>query len=118
MLRRMSLPGAYPAGPPTYAPATPPPGWYVDHAGQRWLWWDGFRWVDPAAPVSPSERKWFPDIRPLRWPAAMVGIAFVVAITVASRLITVTSTGTRLLALGVLVVSTIGMPMIGWYSSS
>ena len=101
-------------------PATsgPPPGWYLEHGSQQWLWWDGWQWVHPAAPVPEPEPAWFPPTPTLRLPAAILGIGFVVALTLATRLaVLLPTTPEAIVQLVLLGVSTIGMPAAAWYGS-
>ncbi|MFN8049995.1 MAG: CPBP family glutamic-type intramembrane protease [Acidimicrobiales bacterium] len=109
----MSLPGSsFPSGPPT----APPAGWYPDPTNQRWMWWDGARWFVPEP--APESSTWFPAIPTLALPAAVLGISFVVAFTVVSRLATVlTGTVGMVVALALLAVDSIGMPLVAWLSS-
>ena len=49
----------------------PPPGWYLDAAGQS-RWWDGTRWTEHVPPVVE------PDGRFARWRSTDVGLAVIV----------------------------------------
>jgi len=86
------------------------------------MWWDGWRWVDPAAPPPGEqpvdERVFFPDTPTLALPAAWFGIAFISALTVATRLTELLpETAGAIVSLVLLVVSTLGMPLAAWYGS-
>jgi membrane protease YdiL (CAAX protease family) len=61
---------------------------------------------------------WLPDIRPLKLPAAVLGIGLVVVLTVINQ-ITLSGSGGLQTALGLvgLAVATLGMPLVAWFSS-
>lgn len=97
-----------------------PPGWYHDAGSQQWWWWDGYRWLAPPtpAPSEESDRTWFPSTPPLGFGAAVAAIAFIVGLTVVSRLVAAADgTAAAVLGLVVLAVSTIGMPLLAWFAS-
>lgn len=109
--------------PPSYGgPPLPPPGWHFDHGSQRWLWWDGGRWVapvDPGVPAGPADAaEWFPTTPTLQLPAAVAGIAFIVVLTVLTRLADLLpQTPAAFAQLALFAVSTVGMPLAAWYGS-
>lgn len=106
----------------TFSPPTtagPPPGWYLEHGSQQWLWWDGWRWIaPPAPPPEPTEDTWFPRTPTLALPAAVLGIAFIVLLTVSTRAASLLpETPEALVQLVLFAVSTFGMPLAAWYGS-
>lgn len=105
---------------PPAAPVGPPPGWYLDHTSGQWCWWDGWQWVLPTAgpPAIADEPMWLPDTPTLHLPAAVLGIALIVFLTVSTRLTELLpETPAAWVSLGLFVVSTLGMPLAAWYGS-
>lgn len=101
----------YPGSPPS-APA----GWYQDHRNGGWLWWDGYRWHAPP-PVAP-ERRWWPDLPTLKGPAAAVGVAYMVLITILGRATTeLDGAAGFVVALLSLGAGTVGLLAVAWAAS-
>lgn len=122
-----------PQPPPLY-----PPAWHYHPSFARWLWWDGYRWVDPSHPQpywpsgfygtahsAPVEEfpeapsTWWPPLSTLRFPAAIVSFVFMLAMVFTQLAIPEdsTSASTALLALAVLGASVIGMPAVAFICS-
>jgi membrane protease YdiL (CAAX protease family) len=107
-------------------PTAPPPGWHLDPYGLAPLrWWDGWTWTpwvwNEPPPADPADAPWFPDIRTLRRPAAVLA-AVMVALLVAGNLATVALVDTAriaaaLLGLAVLALTSIGFPLAGVIAS-
>ena len=95
----MSTPSDLETAPPEWA-SRPDPGWYPDPGDPtNWAWWDGATWLNGAQPSSGFEfvetaetagtaetaetaedRDWFPELRAMRLPAAIVAFGSTVLI--------------------------------------
>lgn len=115
-------------------PTASPPGWHPDPWGHAPLrWWDGAQW-SPWVSAGPGPweayapdgqpvdgRRWFPDMRTLRWPAAVLATVLVV-LTVAGNFAVAGFQDDAPLAAGlvglvVLGVSVVGFPLSGLVAS-
>ena len=126
-----------PQPPPLY-----PPAWHYHPSFSRWLWWDGYRWVDPSHPQPywPSgfyggahsaavgvdgdsdleaPERWWPPLTALKFPAAIVSFVFMIAMVVIQLSIPENSDSlaVALLSLGILGASVIGMPLVALLSA-
>ena len=109
------------------SPPVAPPGWHFQPGVGRWLWWDGYRWIDPAATWSPippnavsdpdeAPERWWPPLTPIRFPAAIVTAVFMVAMFATQLWVAGSADemglGTAVLGLVVLAMSVLGMPAV------
>ncbi|NLA35898.1 MAG: CPBP family intramembrane metalloprotease [Actinobacteria bacterium] len=112
-----------------------PPGWHYQPALGRWLWWDGYGWIDPAANQPPpysrhelagrseavdAPGRWWPPLDPIGFGAAVLGIGFMAVMFVAQLLLGAADQDSGLvavLALGFLMLSSAGMPAVALFAS-
>jgi membrane protease YdiL (CAAX protease family) len=78
-------------------------------------------WHGGSAASAPADRGWFPDIRTLRWPAALLAVGTVVLLVAGNLASSALADQARLAAgligLAVLALNTIGFPLVGVVAS-
>ncbi|MCC6225358.1 MAG: CPBP family intramembrane metalloprotease [Microthrixaceae bacterium] len=112
------------------APPLPPPGWHPDPWGHAPLrWWDGAAWSpwvtqagDQWNGYEPEgERRWFPPIDTIGWPAAVLATVLVALTIVGNFVATAASESSEAVAgvagLVILAVGIIGFPLAAFVAS-
>lgn len=105
--------------PPPYIPPAPP-GWHYQPTLGRWLWWDGIRWIDPGPPPEPTTQRWWPELPPIRFGAAVTSVVFLIAFFAIQQVVAAgdpDSVAVGIAAFGVLGLMVFGMPAVALLAS-